>query len=315
MSKKKIIVTGGAGFIGSHVVDQLVGGGWEVHVLDDLSTGTRSLVNLKAKFHKCDIRSDAARRNILKIRPSCVVHLAAQIDLRRSVDEPSYDADINLVGGLKVIEACRDAKVKHIVFASSAAVYSGVKQLPAKESMAAAPASPYGLAKYTFEHYLRIAHDVYGIKSACLRFANVYGPRQTVHGEAGVVAIFLNRLLSGKSCKINGDGKQTRDYVFVIDVARMVVAAANKQLHGAFNVSTGKQTDVNQIYGGLADAAGVNRKARHVAAKPGEDRKISLDPSKARRAAGWKAQVKLSDGLKRTTDWVIKSIKAGKPIR
>jgi UDP-glucose 4-epimerase len=315
MPKNKIMVTGGAGFIGSHVVDQLVDGGWEVHVLDDLSTGTKALVNRRAKLHQCDIRDKMARNVILKIRPSSVVHLAAQIDLRRSVNEPSYDADINLVGGLKIIEACRDAKVKHLVFASSAAVYSGVKDLPAKETHPSLPASPYGLAKYTFEHYLRLAHDIYGIKSACLRFANVYGPRQTVHGEAGVVAIFLNRLLTGKQCNINGDGRQTRDYVYVTDVARMVATSANKDLHGVFNVSTGIQTDVNQIYRGLAEAVGVSRKAKHVSAKAGEDRKIALDPSKARRLVGWQAEVELGDGLRMTADWVKKSISAGKPVR
>jgi len=315
MSKKKIIVTGGAGFIGSHVVDQLVDGGWDVTVLDDLSTGTRVLVNRGAKFHKCDIRSEAARRHILRIKPACVVHLAAQIDLRRSVHMPSYDADINIVGGLKIVEACRDAKVKHMVFASSAAVYSGVKQFPTKENNPGVPASPYGLSKYTFEHYLRLAHDTFGMTSSILRFSNVYGPRQTVHGEAGVVAIFLNLLFAGKPCKINGTGKQTRDYIFVIDVARMVAAAANKELNGVYNVSTGKQADVNEIYSELASYAGVSRKAKHVPAKAGDDPRVCLDPSKAKRAAGWKAEVKLTDGLRYTTEWIKKSIKAGKPIR
>ncbi len=315
MSKKKIIVTGGAGFIGSHVVDQLVDGGWEVHVLDNLSTGARQLTNPQAKLLKCDIRSDAARRHILRIKPACVVHLAAHIDLRRSVHMPSNDADINIVGGLKIVEACRDAKVKHVVFASSAAVYSGVKEFPVKENNPGTPASPYGLSKYTFEHYLRLAHDTFDLSSSILRFSNVYGPRQTVHGEAGVVAIFLNLLLSGKTCKINGSGKQTRDYIFVIDVARMVAAAANKELHGVYNVSTGEETDVNTLYKELARHAGVNREAKHVPAKAGDDPRVCLDPSKAHRAAGWKADVKLSDGLRFTAEWIKRSIDAGRPIR
>ena len=315
MLQKNIIVTGGAGFIGSHVVDLLVADRWDVHVIDDLSTGQRAFVNPKAKLHACDIRNAAARRIIRKVRPRCVIHLAAQIDLRKSVHEPSYDADINLVGGLKIVEACRDAGVKHIVFASSAAVYSGVKRLPTKEDVPLVPASPYGIAKMTFEHYLRVVENLTGIRSACLRFANVYGPRQTVHGEAGVVAIFLSRLLSGRPCLINGDGRQTRDYVFVGDVARMVVAAAERGLHGTFNVSTGLQTDVNAIYKQLAVASGIKTPPRHVPAKPGEDRKIALDSSKAKRAVGWKAEMNLVRGLQLTKEWMLRSIAAGKPIR
>ncbi|MBU0625756.1 GDP-mannose 4,6-dehydratase [Patescibacteria group bacterium] len=315
MAKKNIVVTGGAGFIGSHVVDLLIANKWNVHVIDDLSTGQRAFINPKAALHKCDIRSTTTRKIIVKLRPKCVIHLAAQIDLRRSVREPSYDADINLVGGLKVLEACREAGVKHVVFASSAAVYSGIKQLPVKETALSKPASPYGIAKMTFEHYLRVEEDIAGIKSACLRFANVYGPRQTVHGEAGVVAIFLTRLLAGQPCLINGDGRQTRDYIYVGDVARMVVAAAKRGLAGVYNVGTGVQTDVNHIYSGLAAAAGVKTAARHVPAKPGEDRKIALDPTKARRAIGWRAEIKLNDGLRLTKEWLDRSIKAGRLIR
>lgn len=315
MAKKKIIVTGGAGFIGSHVVDRLVDSNWDVHVIDNLYTGKKSFVNPKATLHKRDVRNSSAQRVVAKVRPRCLIHLAAQVDLRKSVREPSLDADVNLVGGLKMVEACRDAKVRHMVFASSAAVYGGVKKLPAKETYPSLPVSPYGLAKWTFEHYLRIAEDIAGIKSASLRFSNVYGPRQTVHGEAGVVAIFLTRLLSGKPCVINGDGKQTRDYIFVEDVARMVVEAAENQIAGVYNVSTGMQTTVNKIYGELSGVLGIKRKARHGKPKAGEDRKIALDPSKAKRATGWEAEVSLQEGLGLTADWARDVYETGKPLR
>jgi UDP-glucose 4-epimerase len=312
---KNIVVTGGAGFIGSHVVDLLVANKWDVHIIDNLSTGQRVFVNPKAKLHECDIRDAMTKKIIGQLRPKSVIHLAAQVDLRRSVGEPSYDADINLVGGLKVLEACRAAKVKHIIFASSAAVYSAVKQLPFKETVPTVPASPYGIAKMTFEHYLRVEENIAGVKNTCLRFANVYGPRQTVHGEAGVVAIFLARLFAGQPCFINGDGRQTRDYIYVGDVARMVVIAAQKGLQGTYNVSTGIQTDVNHIYSGLAAAVGVKISAHHGPAKLGEDRRVALDPSKARRAVGWKAEIKLEDGLYFTKEWMDRTVKAGRLIR
>jgi UDP-glucose 4-epimerase len=219
------------------------------------------------------------------------------------VKEPKYDADINLIGGRDLIESCRDAGVKHIVFASAAAVYGKLGSSAAVEDLPKMPGSPYGISKATFEDYLRFAQDAYGIKSASLRFANVYGPRQTVHGEAGVVAIFLSKLLDGKSVVINGSGRQTRDFVYVGDVARMVAIAASRSLSGVFNVSTGKETSVNALYRFICGTAGIARKANHGPAKAGDEKKVCLDPSKAKSRAGWKASVDVEEGIRHTFDW------------
>jgi len=301
--KKTVIVTGGAGFIGSHVVDELVARGWQVHVADDLSTGFRSHVNRKAKLYILDIRSDRFRNLVLRMRPTAVVHLAAHIDLRSSVAMPKHDADINIIGGLNVLEACRNAEVKHLVFASSAAVYGRTAKLPAKETSPTGPNSPYGISKATFEEYLRFAQDAYGVDSAVLRFANVYGPRQTVQGEAGVVATFLSRLMSGKSVTVNGDGRQTRDFIYVGDVARMVATAVSRSLSGVFNVSTGKETSVNGLYKEICEAAKFHKEAAHGPAKAGDERRVSLSPVKALRATGWKAKVDVKTGIRKTYEW------------
>lgn len=304
MKKFTVLVTGGAGFIGSHVVDLLVSRGHKVHVVDDLSTGDRRFVNKKAALHVMDLRSPRLHALVRRIKPDRVAHLAAHIDLRRSMREPSHDADINIMGGLRLLEASVDAGVRHLTFASTAAVYSGTKRFPTPESEAVAPASPYGIAKRAFEQYLEAVCAMHGMKSARLRFANVYGPRQTVKGEAGVVAIFANMFLDGKRPVINGNGKQTRDYVYVDDVANAVVKAIETAMEGVCNVGTGKETTVNALYGMIARASGATVAPSRGKAKPGDDPRVLLDAKAARRSLGWRSMVALDDGIRRTVAWI-----------
>lgn len=303
-----IVVTGGAGFIGSHVVDLLVGG-HEVHVIDDLSTGDLANLDPRAKLHQLDIRSAEVAPLLAGIRPAAVVHLAAQIDVRRSIVQPAHDADINLVGGLNVLAAAAAAGVRRFVFASSAAVYGPPAVLPMPEDAVLSPSSPYGIAKFAFEHYLRIYRAISGLSPAILRFANVYGPRQTVKGEAGVVAIFLSKILAGEAVRINGDGGQTRDYVYVGDVARAVAAAVENKFEGTCNVSTGRETSVNEIFEQLSRLAGGGPEPIAGPAVPNEDRRCSLDPARAAAKLGWRAEVDVAEGLRRAYDYAAKAKK------
>lgn len=299
---KTIVVTGGAGFIGSHVVDMLLDRGHSVHVIDDLSTGDRKHVNKPARLHVMDIRSKRTGPLLQKISPDAVVHLAAQIDVRRSIKSPAEDADINICGTLNLLSGALAAGTKHFVFASSAAVYGPPVSLPMPEEAPLRPSSPYGVAKLTVEHYLRIFSEIYGLKTLALRFANVYGPRQAIKGEAGVVAVFMKNLLAGRRSTIFGDGGQTRDFVYVGDVARMVAAAVETGLAGVFNVSTGRETTVNSIYGTMAACAGSDLSPEYGPAVPNEDRRSSLDPAKAAREARWSAEVPVEKGLRLTCE-------------
>jgi UDP-glucose 4-epimerase len=302
---RTILITGGAGFIGSTLADLFLEAGWEVAVLDDLSTGRRENVPAGARFYPVDVRSAAAHEVVLKEKPQVICHQAAQIDVRRSMADPRLDADVNLGGLLNVMQAAVEARsVEHVVFASSGgATYGDTEVIPTPETHPQLPISHYGAAKAASELYLRVYRASYGIPYAALRYANVYGPRQDPHGEAGVVAIFCRRLLDGKPCTVFGDGMQTRDYVFAGDVARANLLAVERRFDGALNVGTGVETGVVELYGHLARAAGVSRPPEHAPARPGEQRRSCVDPAAAGKALGWKPQVALADGLARTLEW------------
>jgi UDP-glucose 4-epimerase len=302
---KKILITGGAGFIGSTIADLFVEAGWDVAVLDDLSSGKRENVPAAARFYPVDVRSAAAHEVLLKERPQVICHHAAQIDVRRSMSDPRFDADVNVGGLLNVMQAAVEARsVEHVVFASSGgATYGDTEVVPTPETHPQRPVSHYGAAKAASELYLGVYRANFGLPFAALRYANVYGPGQDPHGEAGVVAIFCGRLLDGRPCTIFGDGSQTRDYVFAGDVARANLLAAERRFDGPLNVGTGVETDVVRLYGHLARAAGVSRPPEHAPARLGEQRRSCIDPTAAASAIGWRPEVALDEGLARTFEW------------
>jgi UDP-glucose 4-epimerase len=297
----KIVVTGGAGFIASHIVDAYIQLGHEVYVIDDLSTGQRRNLNPSAKIYTVDIADPEAGKLIAEIKPDVLNHHAAQMDVRRSVADPTFDARINIIGFINLLEASKDAGVKRVIFSSSGgAVYGDREPIPAGEKHETLPLSPYGVSKLTGELYLGYYHMAFGLPYVALRYANVYGPRQSTLGEAGVVAIFISQLLAGKSPVINGDGKQTRDYVFVGDVVRANVAALDTNYTGAVNIGTGRETDVVTICESLREGVGSPVKAIHGPAKLGEQRRSCLVTSLAQKVLGWRPQVGLKEGLEQT---------------
>ena len=297
----KIVVTGGAGFIASQIVDAYIERGHEVHILDDFSTGQEANLNPKATVHRIDIAEAKTAKLIDQIKPEVLSHHAAQMDVRHSVADPAFDARVNIIGFINLLEACKNAGVKKVIFASSGgAVYGEQEVFPAPESHATQPASPYGVSKRTGELYLSYYNQAYGLPYIALRYANVYGPRQSTMGEAGVVAIFLSMLLSGKTPIINGDGRQTRDYVYVGDVVAANVAALESSFVGQINIGTGVETDVVTIYEHLREAVGSATKAQHGPAKTGEQRRSCLDAGRAAEILGWRPQMALRDGLQRT---------------
>jgi UDP-glucose 4-epimerase len=300
----RVLVTGGAGFIGSTLVDALVASGNEVSVVDDLSRGRRENLNAEAAFHQLDIVDERLTDLVASIAPEVVFHEAAQIDVRRSVAEPLLDTRINVLGTVNVLDACARADVRRVVFASSGGtLYGDADILPTPETYPCTPASGYGAAKLAAETYGSVFQQVHGLEFVALRYGNVFGPRQDPHGEAGVVAIFAQRLLGGGEAVINGDGTQTRDYVYVDDVVDANMRAAHGQALGAFNIGTGRQCDVNELYTHIARAAGVDREARHGEAKRGEQRTSCLDASRAAELLGWTPHTALEEGISRTVRW------------
>ncbi|MBI4926357.1 MAG: NAD-dependent epimerase/dehydratase family protein [Anaerolineae bacterium] len=298
----KILVTGGAGFIGSHVVDLFINEGYEVVVVDDLSTGRESNLNPRARFYKMDIRDPRLVEVFEKERPDFVSHHAAQMDVRRSVADPLFDASVNVVGSINLLEAARSTGVKRIVYISSGGTaYGEPNYLPCDEAHPVQPICPYGVSKHTVEHYLEVNYVNYGIPYTVLRYPNVYGPRQDPHGEAGVVAIFIGKMVNGEQVTINGDGEQQRDFVYVTDCARGNLLGLNAPV-GIYNLGMTKGTTVNEIYQALKKITGYALEEVHGPAKVGETRYIYLDATKAREKMGWEPTVSLEEGLTKTVE-------------
>jgi UDP-glucose 4-epimerase len=299
-----ILVTGGAGFIGSHVVDTFLENGHQVTVLDDLSSGNRDNLPAGVDLVVADIRSPEAAALVRDGAFDTIVHHAAQMDVRHSVADPRFDADVNLGGLLNLLEAARDTTLRQVIFASTGgAIYGDQHTYPAAEDHPTEPLSPYGVAKLASERYLYFYHRQYGLHVTCLRYANVYGPRQNPHGEAGVVAIFMNRLLAGDAVRIHGNGHQTRDYVFVGDVAAANLAAHGRSGFWIYNIGTGVETDVNHLFEEIRRSLGSTADADHGPAQPGEQRRSSIDASRARAELGVSIATTLSDGIRTTAAW------------
>ena len=300
----KILVTGGAGFIASHIADAYIAAGHEVVIMDDLSSGKRANLPAAAKFYHADIRTPEAREIIRNERPQVLSHHAAQMDVRRSVADPAFDAAVNVLGMINMLEGAREVGVQKVLFASSGgATYGEQDAFPAAESHPHNPLSPYGITKATGEHYLFFYHAVYGMPYVALRYANVYGPRQDPHGEAGVVAIFTERLLANEAPTINGDGKQTRDYVFVGDVVRANLAAVDRPFVGSVNIGTGVETNVTTLYAHLRVLTGSPHPAQHGPAKAGEQRRSVIAITRAAEVLSWRPEIPLEEGLRRTVEF------------
>ncbi len=306
-----ILVTGGAGFIGSHVVDAYIELGHNVVVVDNLSTGSIENLNPKAKFYQLDIRDDKLEEVFKLEKIDVVNHHAAQMDVRKSVEDPIYDADVNIIGSLKLLQFSIKYGVKKFIFASTGgAIYGEQDYFPADEEHPTRPLSPYGVAKLTVEKYLYFYKEVHGLNYVVLRYANIYGPRQNPHGEAGVVAIFTSKMLKGEQPVINGDGFQTRDYTYVGDVVRANLLALNYDRSDVFNIGTGLETNVNVLFHKLKSLTGANCEEFHGPAKPGEQRRSVISYDKIYTTLGWKPEVSLDEGLRLTVEFFKNKLKS-----
>ncbi|HEX7336251.1 MAG TPA: NAD-dependent epimerase/dehydratase family protein [Gemmatimonadales bacterium] len=309
--KGRVLVTGGAGFIGSHIAEAYLREGWEVVVLDDLSRGQESNVPRGARFVRADIRSPEARQTLASGRFDVLNHHAAQIDVRVSVDRPAFDSHINVVGLVNLLEGAGEGGVKRVVFASSGGVvYGDPEVIPTPETAPKLPVSPYGVSKLAGEYYLRALAALRGFEGVAMRYANVFGPRQDPKSEAGVVSIFVSRLLAGQPLTVFGDGRQTRDYVFVKDVARANVLASsvpvahNGELDAAaFNIATSRQRSVLELAASVGEVMGQKPRLEFAEPRPGELFRSALDVSKAKKVLGWAPEHKFEDGLRELVDW------------
>ena len=299
----RIVLTGGAGFIGSHVAESLLAAGHDVIVIDDLSHGRRANVPAAARFIELDIRAAGFATLLTDLRPDVVNHHAAQIAVQVSLDRPVFDAEVNILGSLRLIEACRAVGVGKLIYSSTGGAAVGEPQyLPVDEAHPVAPLSPYGISKHTVEHYLQYYGRTHGLRYTILRYPNVYGPRQDPEGEAGVVAIFARRMLAGQPVTIHGDGEQTRDFVHVDDIVQANLLALEQGDGGLYHLGSGIETSVNTIFTHLARATGCQQAPQYGPALPGEVRRICLDASKAARELGWRVTVPLDIGLTRTAE-------------
>jgi UDP-glucose 4-epimerase len=300
----RALVTGGAGFIASHVSDGLLERGHEVAIVDNLATGRRENIPTDARFHEVDVRDAGLADVFAAERPDIVFHLAAQMDVRKSVADPRYDADVNLLGTLNLLECCRTHGTRKLVYAGTGgAMFGEAAYLPVDEKHPVLPISPYGVSKHTVEHYLYAYHANFGLDFTVLRYPNVYGPRQDPHGEAGVVAIFSLQLLNGETPRIFGDGTKTRDYCFVGDIVEANMLAIERGSGGLFNIGRGIEVSDRQVFESVRDAVGVDVEPEYAPTRPGEVEHIALDATLAREALGWVWKVDLPDGVGRAVDF------------
>lgn len=300
-----ILVTGGAGFIGSHIADRYVKEGYRVIVVDNLITGKMKNLNPAAKFYKCDIRDKKGLEDIfVENKIDCVNHHAAQMDVRKSVDDPIYDGDVNILGSLNLLQLSVKYGIKRFIFASTGgAVYGEQEYFPADEKHPQNPLSPYGVSKLSVEKYLYFYKMTYNLDWTVLRYANIYGQRQDPHGEAGVVAIFSKKILKGEQPVINGDGGQTRDYTFVEDVVESNILSIKNNINGIYNIGTGRETSVNELCNMMLQILGTNIKPIHGPAKLGEQRRSVISSDKIKSEYGWSPKYSLKDGLSKTIEF------------
>jgi len=304
MDKLKILVTGGAGFIGSNIADEYIKKGYDVTVIDDLSTGKFENLNEDAKFYKISLESPDLEKIFIKEKFDIINHHAAQIDVRHSVKNPVFDAKINVLGSLNLLTLAHKYNIKKIIYASTGgAIYGEPEYLPCDEKHPVRPLCPYGISKHTFEHYLEYYYDLYKLDYTVLRYANVYGPRQDPLGEAGVVAIFTNIILKDKEPIIYGDGLQTRDFVYIKDVVNANILSIEKGNNDIFNISTGIETSVNRIFQYIVNSADKNLKAVYEPKREGEVYKICLNNAKAKKILGWEPKYTVEEGIKETVEY------------
>ncbi|HOJ39218.1 MAG TPA: NAD-dependent epimerase/dehydratase family protein [bacterium] len=309
----RILVTGGAGFIGSHLVDKLIERQHEVSILDNLSTGRKENLNPRAKFYQGDIRDKQVENLMKEQKPEILFHLAAQINVRKSTEDPIFDNNVNVNGSLNLVSSFLKAGGRRIIFASTGGVMYGEPEiLPTPETVEPFPLCPYGIAKLSVEKYLNYYHRYFPLSFCALRFGNVYGPRQNAFSEAGVVAIFSVRLLRGQPAMIYGDGQQTRDFVFIEDVIQACLLVMEKNVSGFFNVGTGRETSVNEIFQQVARWVGRPAIREYAPAREGDIRRSCLSVEKIRQAFGWQARVPLEEGIKQTVAWFQREEKAGR---